>query len=294
VKGVENIMKIPMSTDIVYEGTNARETVELELEVVNGVLKRISLKNDNIRRGMFYFECIEIPSFYISNKNKTNQIHTIGSNVFRAIGNNSVVIHKDKPINIGNSAFPIKKLVIPESVTAVELGAFSYVLIETVVWPKACETIPDDCFRGSSVMKYEGMENVKSIGHLAFQYNSFEVFDWPKGCREISYGTFISCTFLKELRGIENVTHIGSSAFLRCSGFEKFVWPENCTTIPKSCFKYCSHLAEVIIDNDVIKIEEGAFRDTIIKKLDLSNAMTAEAYEEIEKDIPEIVYPFYN
>jgi hypothetical protein len=89
------------------------------------------------------------------------------------------------------------------------------------------------------------------------------------------------------------VETVERAAFHNC-GFKKFVWPEHCTTIPEQCFKFCLSLTEFIFNGMTIKIEDNAFNKTNVQKLDLSNAMTAETYEGIENDIPEIVYPFYN
>jgi hypothetical protein len=286
-------MKILMSTDIVYKATKARETVELEFEVVNGALRRIALKNDNIKRDAFYFECIEIPPFYLGN-NKANQIHTIGSNVFRAYNSgDAIFIHKDKPINIGNHTFPIKKLILPESVTTVELEAFAYAVIDTVVWSKYCKVIPEKCFMYADIIDIEGIEDVEDIKSGAFYNSSIPSFHWPERAKNIPEICFSSCQKLESITGIENVETVERAAFHNC-GFKKFVWPEHCTTIPEQCFKFCLSLTEFIFNGMTIKIEDNAFNKTNVQKLDLSNAMTAETYEGIENDIPEIVYPFYN
>lgn len=147
------------------------------------------------------------------------------------------------------------KVIIDEGIR-ISANAFQRALINEVVWPKSCKTIPTCCFYNSNVEKVTNIEHVTKIGAAAFYGSDIEEFIWPSGCFEIPAKCFRS-SCLKKLLNIDHITKIGPSVFTFCE-MDNFVWPSNCPTVPRECF--LGTLLTSITNTECIKnIEINAF-----------------------------------
>ena len=203
---------------------------------------------------------------------------------------------------IGNTAFMycfyLTSLSIPNSVTTIEEGAFSYcsgftgdlVIPNSVVTiePSAfftCYAFDGDLVLGNSVTVIgdyafddcNGMHgvlnipsNVTSIGTSSFRYCEFSgitvdpansVFDSRDNCNAI-----ITTSTNELLTGCANtvipntVTAIGENAFCGLNGLTSIDIPESVTSIGAGAFSFCFNLTgDLTIPNSVTTIGSGAF-----------------------------------
>lgn len=203
---------------------------------------------------------------------------------------------------IGNTAFMycfyLTSLTLPNSVTTIEEGAFSYCTGFTgdLVIPNSVVTIEpsafftcysfdgdlvignavtvigdyafDDCNGLHGVLNIPS--NVTSIGTDAFRYCQFSgmtvdpanpVFDSRDNCNAI-----IVTSTNELLTGCANtvipntVTSIGENAFCGLDGLTSIDIPESVTTIGASAFSFCFNLTgDLTIPNSVTTIGSGAF-----------------------------------
>ena len=203
---------------------------------------------------------------------------------------------------IGNCAFLYGfftgNLVIPNSVTTIEDGAFAYCYSFTgdLVIPNSVTTIGESAFQicygfdgdlviGNAVTTIgdyafnscDGLKgvlnipsNVESIGTSTFRYCAFSgitvdpensVFDSRDNCNAI-----ITTSTNELLAGCINtvipntVTAIGENAFCGLSGLTSINIPESVTSIGDGAFSFCFGLTgDLTIPNSVTSIGAGAF-----------------------------------
>jgi hypothetical protein len=101
---------------------------------------------------------------------------------------------------IGIEQIPIDTLVISKGIEKVNTSAFEAMCANTVVWPSSCPVIPTNCFYGSTIRHFKGMENVQDIQNKAFyKVSELEEFSWPEGCEVIPYECFGRSRDLKRI-----------------------------------------------------------------------------------------------
>ena len=128
---------------------------------------------------------------------------------------------------------------IPEGVTSIGNGAFSYCSSLTSV------TIPD---------------SVTSIGDCAFEdCRSLTSVTIPDGVTSIGYSAFEDCRNLTSVTIPESVTSIGDQAFYGCSSLTSVTIPDSVTSIGYSAFNGCRSLTSVTIPDSVTSIGDSAF-----------------------------------
>ena len=155
----------------------------------------------------------------------------------------------------------LKSIEIPESVTSMEMYAFS----------------------GYNLTSIEIPESVTSIGGYTFyecrRLTSIEI---PNAVTSIGYAAFYGCSSLTSIEIPESVTDIGSYAFAGCSslpphllvynkGTKCYGWvgdksncidvtiPESVTSIEDGAFGSCSKLTSIVIPNSVTSIGISVF-----------------------------------
>ena len=152
--------------------------------------------------------------------------------------------YEDLPVkSIYKEAFKnssIVSIVIPDSITMIGDGAFSYCSsLTSVVIGDSVTSIGNDAFYWcSSLTSVVIPDSVTSIGSSAFSY----------------------CFSLTSVVIGDSVTSIGSSAFYYCSSLTSVVIGDSVTSIGDGAFYNCSSLASVTIKGAPV-IGSGAFLD---------------------------------
>ena len=137
--------------------------------------------------------------------------------------------------SIGKYAFvncnSITNIVIPDTVTSIEKGAFEGFSIKKAVIPaSAIADIP---------------------------WKTLETVVITSG--EIGKKAFYGCTTLVDVIVLDAVTSIGDFAFAGCKGVSNVIIGNGVTTIGVSAFEECSNLTSITIPDSVINISDFAF-----------------------------------
>lgn len=262
--------------------------LDIEITVVSGVLTEIRCLSDNLK---YYdkIEKIEIPSTCRSSSGRYEQIYVLGSDIFLS---EKGMLKKGR--KIATSRTKIGKLVLPKSIAFAQNKALSNANIDTIVWPESCCEIPEECFIGSSVKDIQGLENVNSIKSSAFERcNNLKTFKWPQNVKKVPTRCFLNCNELESIEGMENVEEIFSYAFYACSQLKTFYWPESCKSIPFCCFMGCTSLENVVVNSSIEAVFTDAFRDTVVKNLDLSKSPFCNIADQHILNNKSIQLPFY-
>ena len=128
---------------------------------------------------------------------------------------------------------------IPNTVTGIENGAFSY-----------CKSL-------KSIHIPDG---VTSIGKGAFFYcESLTFIHIPDSVTSIEESAFSGCKSLTSIHIPDSVTSIGEGAFKNCESLTSIHIPDSVTSIGEGAFKNCESLTSIHIPDSVISIEKSAF-----------------------------------
>ena len=135
----------------------------------------------------------------------------------------------------------LKSVIIPNSVTKIEVAAFA---------------------RCNSLTNINIPNSVTEIGGGAFRdCHSLTNVTIPDSVTEIGLGAFTDCHSLTNVIIPNSVTKIGEYAFIDCHSLTNVTIPNSVTEIGWGAFTGCHSLTNVTIPNSVTKIGEGAFRD---------------------------------
>ena len=130
---------------------------------------------------------------------------------------------------------------IPDTVTTIEIGAFSGCKsLTTIAIPEKVTSIGDSAFNDC--------ENLTSV----------EGFDKLK-ISSIEQYTFCGCKKLSAITLPDTVKKIDTYAFWQCYALSTITIPENVTSIGFRAFNTCGSLATVVLPKNVPSIGEGAF-----------------------------------
>lgn len=229
----------------------------------------------------------------------SNNISMLPSRLFSSNENLQTVVWsrsaKNIPRNCFSFCYNLKEVKNIENVETIEESAFAYSgisfidlsktavktigkeafcesNIKEIIWPNSCTVIPEKCF--SACKNFSTIKNLNAVSFIksgAFERSSIEEIDMrtSKICFVEKYA-FSFCDFLKTV-----------------------TWSSQCTVIPENCFTHSSLSAIHNIKNVEI-IEEGAFRYTKIKEIDLSkteiNFIGKEAFSRCS-NLKSVVWP---
>lgn len=135
-------------------------------------------------------------------------------------------------------------ITIPENVTKIGEGAFSYVQgLKKIIIPG----------------------NVKEIGDQAFAFNlTLENVILEDGIEIIGIGAFEGCTNLKNIEMPDSVTEIRVRAFYQCRSLEKIEIPKKIKSINSQVFQFNDLLQEVKFRGDEVnRLEKASFANCL-------------------------------
>ncbi|MBR1598679.1 MAG: leucine-rich repeat protein [Lachnospiraceae bacterium] len=234
-------------------------------------------------------------------------------------GNESVVIIPDgvTEIDASTSCFKnktfITKIVIPDSVTVIDTGAFQGCnnLMELNI-PKGVTIVPQsmclDCFALESIIIPDG---VTEIGVGAFSSANNETMrlrsvSLPKGLVTLNKNVFKRCRNLTEIRLPESLETIGQSCFDDCISVQAIDIPAGVKELPKQVFSNACSLktitlneglttigSQIISGNRVLEkiyipdtaamVDEGALDKTALSEITIVGKASGNAYLFYEK-----------
>lgn len=114
--------------------------------------------------------------------------------------------------------------------------------------------------------------------------------------RKIEANVFEDCSNLKEIQGIEQITHLGANVFTNCtkitsfdftnllewggysfngSGLSSVILPDNMTELPVGAFAGCQYLKTLTLPSNLVTISADAFYGSGIETLILPNTVTS-------------------
>lgn len=173
-----------------------------------------------------------------------------------------LAISSSKPLEIAGDVY------IPETVTTIDAGAFSFcTAITSVEFSDASqlESIGVGGFMGcNNLTSIDIPVCVKAIGGYAFGYcPGITDITIPDGVTTINYCAFSNCLALRSISIPDSVTSIGSAAFYGCSALEtvEFSDTSRLASIGHQAFMDCSSLTSIVIPENVTSIGGSAFWD---------------------------------
>jgi len=194
-------------------------------------------------------------------------------------------------VRICDGAFNSKDVIsvsIPEGVETIGDSAFQYCeKLTTVNIPDSVTELGWGCFRTCTALEtvtFGTDPQLTTLGSSAFNHcYKLASFTIPGGVTVINSGTFEGCSSFTAVSIHDGITSIEDNAFEDCTGLTAvyFGHSPQLATIDNEAFSGCSGLAGFSLPSTVTKVGYGAFRNTAITAIDLSNVtdLGAEAFE---------------
>lgn len=134
------------------------------------------------------------------------------------------------------------KLTIPEGVSSIEGGAFSYCSsITSVILPNSLIEIGDYAFDFCTALSDIDFPStgVSSIGAFAFEHcTALTSLSLPTTLTTIGEAAFFDCTALERVIMTESVSEIGTCAFLQCSSLKNVIVPKSAGSVGDYAFGF--------------------------------------------------------
>ena len=173
-----------------------------------------------------------------------------------------VLLNKDKTTLVQYPDGRSGEYVIPEGVTSVGLGAFTYHdKLTGITIPSSMEVIPRECFSYCGALYSVVIsEGVTDIGQGAFRHcSSLNDLSLPEGLTDLGDEAFLGCAALESTELPSTIKRIGYSTFEGCSSLSNIVIPEGTEIIDARAFYYCTSLSEIILPQSITFIGADAF-----------------------------------
>ena len=167
------------------------------------------------------------------------------------------------------------KYVIPEGVTTIGDGAFSYCYaIANVEIPSTVDKIGYSvfikCKKLTAIDVSLNNKNYTSLNGVLFNKEQTEIICYPAGKQETSYiipngvieiedYAFHYCEKILNIEISESVTYIGKGAFGYCTNLINVNIPDGITVIENEAFCQCHSLKDIEMPNSINKIGWAAF-----------------------------------
>ena len=177
-------------------------------------------------------------------KNGTTEytVTQIRDNAFQNCNSLTEVTLPESLLVIRSRAFietPLKSIVIPNSVTTINLAAFCRCSnLTSVKFGNSLVTIGNSAFQQCEKLSSIELPNtVTSIGTYAFSRCTSAVsLTLPNGLKTLQQAVFSGCTSLTQLVLPPSVVTIGETAFNGCTGLKRVYMGPNVTGIGKQAF----------------------------------------------------------
>ncbi len=193
---------------------------------------------------------------------------------------NGILYNKEKTTLV---CYPAGKtetsFVIPDNVTSIGYGAFSYCeSLTSVIIGDSVTSIGDRAFyECSSLTSVTIPDSVTSIGDWAFSWcTSLTSVTIPDSVTSIGSYAFYNCTSLTSVIIPNSVTSIGDDAFRNCTSLTSVTIPDSVTSIGDYAFYDCTSLTSVTIGDSVTSIGGRAFYNcTALTSVTIGDSVTS-------------------
>ncbi len=160
----------------------------------------------------------------------------------------------------------VKKVVLGNAVTMIELGAFEgCTALKIVEMPNSVTEIDTSSFAECKALEQIVLsKDLKKIGMAAFSdCISLKSLVFRENVKEISGDVFDGCTNLTSVEMKSNKIEFGSELFKDCTSLKKVVLPKKQDVIAFQMFSGCSSLETIVLPDSVTLIEFNSFLDCI-------------------------------
>ena len=186
---------------------------------------------------------------------------------------------------IGEEAFygcEVPSVIIPDSVTDIERGAFAnYGKLTSVVIPESVNTVKGNPFAGVWTDETNPLERVViSPDHPYLEIRDgvlfskpdnrlicypktdpAEVCEIPEGTQAIADWAFYNCNNLKTVIFPDSLEEIGEDAFRDCGNLNTVELPDGLRKIGARAFYCCNELTSIQIPDGITEIAQGMFAE---------------------------------
>jgi len=182
-----------------------------------------------------------------------------------------IIFNKDETEVIMSPSQKTGTYVVPDSVTKIGDGAFSFSRLTNIILGNNITVIGDEAFYVSGIEYIIIPDNVAEIGNYAFGYcYSLKQIDSEVNLFFSSYEgmlfnklktTLIACPAGKtgSITIPVSVTRIEDAAFYGCMGLTSITIPEGVTYIGEDAFSFCTGITEIVIPDSVTSMNDFAF-----------------------------------
>ena len=197
-------------------------------------------------------------------------------------GQGGIVVIPDSVTSIGDGAFSycrgLTSVVIGNSVTSIgEKAFYDCSSLTSVEIPDSVTSIGDSAFsRCSSLASVVIGDSVTSIGDWAFyDCSSLKSVVIPDSVTSIGESAFSACVFLTSVVIGDSVTSIGDWAFSMCDSLTSVVIPDSVTSIGEDAFSWCKSLTSIEIPDSVTSIGDGTFFNCRLTSVVIPSSVTS-------------------
>lgn len=150
---------------------------------------------------------------------------------------------------------------IPNNIERIHRKAFESAHAETITMKDNVRYLGDNCFYNcKQLTNIELSNNLEVIPKYCFRdCIKLENIKLPSNCNVIDFGAFANCEKLRVIDFNDQLSTIGSNAFLG-TGLRIIRIPSSVKTIDNGAFSYCDQLEKVVIPGDT-KIKSECFSE---------------------------------
>ena len=165
----------------------------------------------------------------------------------------------------------VKKVIVPNSITCIEDGAFANSTLEAIEIPDTVSYIGKNAFCQTMLKNIKWPKATTTIEENMFTYSNIESIDIPNTVTLIKSGAFAS-TRLTDIYIPDSVMEIGPNAFFECSDLKNVRLPKNLVKIENGVFD-ATAIENINIPDTVKEMGAYSFAGCKFKQLKLSEKL---------------------